>query len=77
METEVTGMPGVTGVTGAKGGDGVDGCEGCDVGDGVDRGDGDDRVLKEGEESGNILAGERTDRSIKDRTRCFWSKNVI
>ena len=26
---------------------------------------------------GNILAGERTDRSIKIRTRCFWSKNVI
>ena len=47
------------------------------MGDGVDRGDGDDRVLKEGEEEGNILAGERTDRSIKDRTRCFWSKNVI
>ena len=52
------------------------------MGDGVDRGDGDDRVdggdkvLKEGEEEGNILAGERTDRSIKDRTRCFWSKNV-
>ena len=47
------------------------------MGDGVDRGDGDDRVLKEGEEEGNILAGERTDRSIKDRTWCFWSKNVI
>ena len=47
------------------------------MGDGVDRGDGDDRVLKEGEEEGKILAGERTDRSIKDRTRCFWSKNVI
>ena len=74
MLTEVTGMPGGDG---GDGDDGVDGCEGCDVGDGVDRGDGDDRVLKEGEEEGKILAGERTDRSIKDRTRCFWSKNVI
>ena len=50
------------------------------MGDGVDRGDGGDecdRVLKEGEEERKILAGERTDWSIKGRTRCFWSKNVI
>ena len=50
------------------------------MGDGVDRGDGGDggdRVLKEGEEEGNILAGERTDKSIKGVARCFWSKNVI
>lgn len=34
-------------------------------------------MLKEGEEERKILAGERTDRSIKGRTRCFWFKNVI
>ena len=77
---ECLGWQGWRGLKGEDGGDGVDGCEGCDVGDGVDRGeggDGGDRVLKEGEEEGNILAGERTDKSIKGVARCFWSKNVI